>query len=363
MTELEDLERLLTELPPSDPTYRPNLFSISGFPHDEEVLSHWYAFFMDPNGPHQLGTLFLDALLRIASRNTQTSVSTGMSMVVRRELSTPDGSRIDLVIHDGEETNDKTIKANNAIIIENKVYHHLNNPLEQYWKTVVAEEKLGVVLSLKTMSTGHEGFTSITHRELLSEVVAQLQITHPIPEPYRQYLIDLHQNITELTAHMKYSKEVEFYLKNAVRIRRARKLEETLKAYLKSQLEVVAENMGVQLVSRANDYWYLRNSEDRAYYTILLDRVLEDGSSLDIVIELRGKPAKTLADFAVNTGDHHSPAELRRGSNWIQYAKIEIPMSEAAHGEFSNVVLRRIKEDLAPILATAKEFLRTHPET
>lgn len=364
MTDLENIAQVLAELPENGRSERPSLFSISGFTHYEEVLSNWYAFFMDPNGPHQLGTLFLDTLLRLAPVDLKRSVSTGSSMVVRREFSTPQGSAIDLVIHDGEETKDKTIAASNAIIIENKVYHHLANPLHEYWNAIEAPaaHKVGVILCLKSILVPDKNFVPITHRDLINAVVSQLPVTTPIPEPYRQYLIDLHQNIHELTAHMEYSKEVDLYLNHAAQIQRALGLEETLRAYLRSQLEVVAGKLDVQLGSRAYDYWYLRNSDDRAYYTILLDDVLKNGNTLGIVVELHGKPAKNLNDFATYAGNPHStgqyaPIEFRRGSNWIQYTKINIPMSEGRSGNLGEVILQRIQRDLAPILSKAKEFM------
>ena len=42
---------------------RPETFmEIAGYPHYENVCSNFLAFFFDPEGPHGLGSLFLDAL-------------------------------------------------------------------------------------------------------------------------------------------------------------------------------------------------------------------------------------------------------------------------------------------------------------
>ena len=44
---------------PEDPT----TFDISGYPHYEEVISNWYAFFFDPAEEHSPDDLFLQSLV------------------------------------------------------------------------------------------------------------------------------------------------------------------------------------------------------------------------------------------------------------------------------------------------------------
>ena len=46
---------------PQDPT----IFDISGYPHYEDVISNWYAFFFDPLAEHSLRDLFLQSLIEI----------------------------------------------------------------------------------------------------------------------------------------------------------------------------------------------------------------------------------------------------------------------------------------------------------
>jgi len=363
MTDLEDLDQLLAEMPEEGQRMRPDLFSISGFPHYEDVLSNWYAFFMDPSGPHGLGTLFLEVLLELA--NAKDNVTIGSSMAVRRELTTPEGKAIDLVVHDGEETGDGVQGAMNAIVIENKVYHHLNNRLDLYFNAVSAENKTGIVLGLRRTTIDHDAFSFVSHRDLIDNVVARLSITAPVPEPFRQYLIDLHQNIHELTAHMEYSNEVDFFLKNAERIQRVNRLEGSLKAYLKGQLQPVAAELGVELYPSAQKCWYLcQPNDDHVYYSVLLDDVLAHGKDLLVVVELQGTKGKDLQPFfdsvagLLKAGVHDADPIHNQGTNWIQYATIRIPMSAAANGTLGDTVLQRIQQDLAPILEKADEFMK-----
>ena len=363
MTGLEDIELLLAELPEEGQRTRPDLFSISGFPHYEDVLSNWYAFFMDPSGPHGLGTLFLEVLLELA--NAKDTVAIGSSMAVKRELTTPEGKAIDLVVHDGEETGDGTTGALNAIVIENKVYHHLNNRLDLYFNAVPAENKTGIVIGLKRTDTGHGSFTALTHRDLIDGVVRRLPFTAQVPEPHRQYLIDLHQNIHELTAHMEYSNEVDFFLRNTELIQRVNRLEGKFKDYLKGQLGTVATELGVRLYPSAQKCWYLcLPKDDQVYYSVLLDDVLANGTDLLVVVELHGIEGRDLQPFydavkpLLKSDTHADPPLHNRGANWIQYATIRIPMSAAANGTLSDTVLQRIQQDLGPILEKADEFVK-----
>jgi hypothetical protein len=50
---------------------RPTLMEIAGYPHYENVCSNILAFYLDPEEPHGLGTLVLDALTRV--RNIATA--------------------------------------------------------------------------------------------------------------------------------------------------------------------------------------------------------------------------------------------------------------------------------------------------
>jgi hypothetical protein len=366
MSDLSDLLELLDALPQKRARNRPDLFSLSGISHYEEVLSNWYAFFLDGNGQHKLGTLFLDTLLELHADGSM--IRAGGALRVKREHTTINGKAVDLVLHDGEESDSGIIKAGHAIVIENKVYHQMVNDFDEYWDSVSAQNKIGIILCLKEVISPHSKFQTITHKAFIDQVVAKLHFTASVPEPYRQYLLDLHQNIHELSAHMEFSNEVKFYLEHAKRIQRVYQLERALKEYLKAQLLTVAEALGVGLYPSGQKYWYMCLPEDdEAYYTILLDEVLEFGSDGDliIVVEIQGTKELDLSKFYeaakkhLKPNVHPSEPLHRRGTNFIHYAPIRIPMSLAAGGKLNETILERIKNDLAPILNAADTFLNT----
>lgn len=102
---------------------------------------------------------------------------------VEREQTTENGKRIDLLIQDApletEDENDPPTPPSWAIIIENKVYAPLYNDLQEYWNSVQADQKLGIVLSitgadLATKAPPDGYYVSILHKELADEVVQNL---------------------------------------------------------------------------------------------------------------------------------------------------------------------------------------------
>lgn len=49
----------------------PNYFSVSGYPHYENVISNILSFFFDYNEKHQLGDLWLKSLLNCYSKKKE----------------------------------------------------------------------------------------------------------------------------------------------------------------------------------------------------------------------------------------------------------------------------------------------------
>jgi hypothetical protein len=101
---------------------RPQTFmEIGGYPHYEHVCSNFLAFFFDPEGPHGLGSLFLEALVdSVGIEGADGDLGTNVS--VEREVFTETGNRIDLLIRSDSH----------AVLIENKIFAAVANPFEDY---------------------------------------------------------------------------------------------------------------------------------------------------------------------------------------------------------------------------------------
>lgn len=102
----------------SSPIKDPTFMEIAGYPHYENVCSNILEFYFQPDAAHGLSDLCLKALLALAPEPDDEPQS---SVTVEREVATKKG-RIDIVIESEAY----------LIGIENKIYHLVNNPLEDY---------------------------------------------------------------------------------------------------------------------------------------------------------------------------------------------------------------------------------------
>ena len=165
---------------------RPQTFmEIAGYPHYENVCSNFLAFFFDPEHPHGLGNLFLDALLDSVDRGGE-EVSLGGNISVEREVVTSEGNRIDLLIKSDSH----------AVLIENKIYAAAHNPFDDYAAYLDSlknenrfayENKIKVLLTLYPTGEGAEwGFVNLTHADFSDAI--RTALGHHVSEADTRYL-------------------------------------------------------------------------------------------------------------------------------------------------------------------------------
>lgn len=169
------LYHLLEDLPKKSKLRR-NFIDIAGYPSWENVNSNLLAFYFDKTDDHGFGTLFLDSLLELISGDTN-KISSESDFVVAREVRTNEGNRIDIVINQNgldESANEEfTPQSEWAIIIENKINHTLENNLVDYWNSVSATFKIGVVLSKKI-----DDFPIKKRKELIEKNIHFIHVSH-----------------------------------------------------------------------------------------------------------------------------------------------------------------------------------------
>jgi hypothetical protein len=102
------------------PKKEPTMFSVGGHGYYENAASDLLAFFLKPHAEHGLNDLFLSTLLGCMGEDHNRLRTNGV--YVDREVLTEDGSRIDLEIR-GRDW---------CLLVENKIYHHQNNPFGSY---------------------------------------------------------------------------------------------------------------------------------------------------------------------------------------------------------------------------------------
>jgi len=189
----EDFDKLIKdfkEKQSSSPKKEENIFSIAGYPHYENVASNILAFYFNPKSEHGLEDLLLSSL------TTNDTISYDF-VEVRTEVSTEEKGRIDIVI----ETN------SHIIGIENKIFHILNNNLDDYSNKINEIGKnnnlktLKIVLSLKQEKIeGRTDFINITYNEFIKNIEENLKKSKYSngSEKWMTYLKDFITNIKEL---------------------------------------------------------------------------------------------------------------------------------------------------------------------
>ena len=209
----------LIKLLPKTSIGRKNLISIAGYPKWENVNSNLLAFYLDEKEEHGFSRLFLNSLIdiyetKLPGESFQREVyETDFS--VEREVTTDNGGRIDLLLREEIEAEDENeeISSNWAIIIENKLFANLYNDIADYWKSIKADNKIGIVLSINPVEIlqknkkGGIKFFNITHGELIEKVKQNL------PEFYidsdDRHLLFLKEYISNVKSYYKDKKDTE----------------------------------------------------------------------------------------------------------------------------------------------------------
>lgn len=253
-------------------------------PHYENVWSNIYAFYFDVNGKHGLKDLFIKSLLQVINTKRSKAFQFSTKFTIQTEFFTEDNGRIDLLL-----SND-----NEAIIIENKVFHHLNNNLDDYWESMSQPNKQGIILSLNEINNiKHFGFINITHLELLNSVMQNFGIyLSTASDKFTIFLKDFYQNIINLSNPMD-SQSIDFYYQHSKKINQAIELKESMIDYILSEVEKGCSHIPDTIFyktgqNRKQDYdYYLSDLSNDLMYTIAFGDLLSGNNSLTVIIELQ----------------------------------------------------------------------------
>jgi hypothetical protein len=344
---------------------KPKTFlGIAKQPHYENVLSNIYAFYFKLHEEHGLKDLFITSLIdcikdaKIASKDFN-----GFERFkTKTEYPTKKGGRIDLLLY-----NDKQ-----AIIIENKVYHELNNDLDDYWGSVELEEesdtaKIGIILSLKPTSKDlyekfkyRDHYINITHVKLLNKVMenigAYLSNTN---EKYLTFLIDFHQNIKNISRPIMSKNKVNFYIQHKAKINDLVSLKYAYKTHVKAEVEDAGRHINnVKLVTpKKNSFneprlrYYQSTKHSELVYTIVFEDLLKNDNKLHIIVEPRESALKNGAIFKDITFNEDEEAVLRKefyedtDNGWSHFASKLYDLSSEDIADLGGFIRKKIKED------------------
>ncbi len=276
---LDWIIKLIYSLPETSVT-RKNIIAIAGYPKWENVNSNLLAFYFDEKEEHGFSRLFINSLLDIyetkfnVEKFDKDFFETDFS--VEREVVTKTGKRIDLLISENiddesENIDDKKKKekiiANWAIIIENKLSHILDNDLADYWQSIEAKNKIGIVLSLNPINIPDVynrkdiKFVNITHIELVEKVIVNLSEFYiRSDDRHLLFLKEYISNINSFSINeketIKMDKTIQLFHSKKEEIEKLKKVDKDLLRYISDAVFEIMEEMGFVANSTKNSSKY-----------------------------------------------------------------------------------------------------------
>jgi hypothetical protein len=343
--------------------HHPKTFlGIARQPHYENVLSNIYAFYFNPNEEHKLKDLFIKSLqeliqTKVPDKSKEISFSNDFD--IDTEYSTDNNGRIDLLLHNDTE----------AIIIENKVYHHLNNDLDDYWKTIKVANKTGIVLSLWNISNlGHNEFINITHFDFLKKVMENFgNYILNAEDKFIVFLKDLYQNIINLTNYMD-SKYFDFYFNYEKEINQINEISSLIRNHIVSEVDNACEIVRKDLIlgnkKGAELRYYQSSVNPNLMFTITLDSLFDQSRELLLIIELKDdvlsqKKGILSQDFGEHVQLIHDDFESNTNTHWAHFAfkSYSVTIKEIEH--LREIIADKIKESgLMNVFETIEDFLK-----
>lgn len=350
---------------------KPKTFlGIAKQPHYENVLSNIYAFYFNVNEEHGMGDLFLKSLIEciknseLKDRNfngfTEFDIETeyyteGIGLTGKKGY-------IDLLLYNDEQ----------AIIIENKVNHHLDNDLDDYWNSIKLDtestsSKIGILLSLKPISKDNykqyvcrDEFINITHQEFLKRVMKNSgEYLIDAKDKYIVYLKDLTQNILNISRPTMNEEDIGFYIENKQKINQLVSFKYNFKKHIITEVENAGNYINnVKLVVPRNKSfnsprlrYYQSTKHSELVYTIIFEDLLNDKNLLHIIIEPRRNTLKNGAIFKGVKFDENEKPILKESfysktnDGWAHFASKSYKLETNDIANLGMFIQKKIKDD------------------
>lgn len=296
---------LLKDILPSLPKRpRKNLFDILKIQHREIRNSNILAYFFDPNEEHGFGSLFYEALKQVVHSKVVLIHKDKSDYlediidfdevisVVTEEQTTgalETAKSIDIVLEGGDW----------VIGIENKIHHHVNNPLDAYWEHLVSkrdQRPFGILLTLHPTDPDRKGlqygkhFVNITHKELIDTVKENLRVDGDLNSTDFFYLKEYFKNMESHYEHLKEKPEMEKLVqevtKNHKAISQLLKKKTAAENHIEELINSVFADYGYEKAGK----WYRRADKkfDLYFYIPPAPKLMND-NRLWLCFEVRNK--------------------------------------------------------------------------
>lgn len=369
---IEELQKFITENKIPKIKGKPKTFlGIAKQPHYENVLSNMYAFYFNVNEVHKLKDLFIKSLLVCIAKSKigkqKDALNNFCDFDVETEFYTNEGGRIDILLSNSEQ----------AIIIENKVYHHIrDNDLDDYWDSVKIEtnpieNKIGIILSLHPIAESlYNGFDNsshyinITHLELLEEVLSTSgNYIMEASDKYFFFLKDFHQNITNMSKPVMEQKNLDFYFKNLEEINQIAKFKFSVRDHIASEVEKAGlaltdseENLKLYIPKASSILFkrarYFKSPDnENLMIVVVFDKMLTGEKIFHMVVEFKFNLLANRERYQEIDFDDKEKLVLakdfytNKNNVWAHFAVKQYPVNEAVINNMSAFILEKLEED------------------
>ena len=334
-------------------------------PHYENVLSNIYSFYFNVNEEHNLKDLFISSFQELIDetelgKKKQINLSSGFDIYT--EFRTNKGGRIDLLLQNTEQ----------AIIVENKVYHHLNNDLDDYWDSINVN-KIGIVLSLhRAFNINHSGFINITHLQFLTKVKTnsgkyQLEAN----DKFFVFLKDLFQNITNLSKKTMKEEDLNFYFENQEKINDIQLFHKNVYDYIKRQvidaIKLLDGEFSLEYKGGFNEKrlrYYVCKDIENLMITVVFDEVLTKKKSLHLIVEMKHGLLNNRKKYKdIFSDEEKKQLPLNNGfyitnEHWAHFASKNYLLNDENIVKLSEFIKQHLEEDnLLHIFNTLKKHI------
>ena len=202
-----------------EPIREKTIYSVGGRGFYENPISDLFAFYLDPNDEHELGTLFIDSFFEALNADFIPQ-SLDLVRTPVREVQTKNNKRIDLLI-EGHDW---------VMAIENKIFHHQNNPFDDYEEYIgdnyKDKKKLFVVISPNGKSSA-KNWLPLSYDKFIQALKSKLGHAY-IKAPHNKWIIYLRDFIINLevytTRRIMESETIEFVENNYAEILKLSKM-------------------------------------------------------------------------------------------------------------------------------------------
>ncbi|MGL5889150.1 MAG: PD-(D/E)XK nuclease family protein [Bacteroidia bacterium] len=322
--------------------------SIAGIQYRENTISRIYAYFLNHRNKEISNLLFSTLIELINEKNSKRNFKFEDEYNCQLEYGTTNGNRIDIVI----ESNSSNNQQQSAIIIENKVFHILNNDLNDYWNSVPAYNKAGVLLTLKSQDTGNSNYVNITHKEWGSRILSQRFPYSLSPKEYI-YINDFLKNLISMDTS-EQPEEAKFFFEHSEKIMRSVDVYNNTWGYVSSELIKTAEKMNSTIQRNAYDYRYLYHKERTrtVHYSLIIEKLVSAVPQIMVVLEVSQETAlkaDKLRNILNEAGLYRNQVEksTRGESHWAHIASKTYYLRKEDWNDLSNFLFAAIETDFS----------------